>query len=60
MQMAEPNCSSGPDIAGNRTAAAHPVFTDTSTWDEIIGILESEALRKFASLTMTPKSEKLA
>jgi hypothetical protein len=49
MQMAEPipDCSSGPELTGDRTAAAHPAFTD-STWDEIIGILESEALAKFA------------
>jgi len=31
-----------------KAAVVHPAFADTSTWDEIIRILEEEALRKFA------------
>jgi len=32
----------------SRGSAVDQGFTDTSTWDEIIRILEEEALRKFA------------
>lgn len=36
------------EVGSSRGSAVHQEFTDTSTWDEIIRILEEEALRKFA------------
>jgi len=40
------NVETGTDSA--RSIAVHQQFKDTSTWDQIIRILEEEALRKFA------------
>jgi len=35
-------------LNGVKASSVHQAFTDTTTWDEIIHVLEEEALRRFA------------
>jgi len=35
-------------LNGVKASIVHQAFTDTTTWDEIIHVLEEEALRKCA------------
>lgn len=46
--QASADLNASPKLASSRGSAVHEEFTDTTTWDEIIQILEEEALRKFA------------
>ena len=36
------------ELGSTKAAVVPPAFADTSTWEEIIRILEEEALRRFA------------
>jgi len=49
MHNAEPisDLNKRTELGGAKASVVHQAFTDTTTWDEIILILEEEALRNW-------------
>jgi len=48
MDREEPISDLNTQLGGAKASVVHQGFTDTTTWDEILRVLEEEALKKCA------------